>query len=54
MQDTETTSERRLGFVCDKCNSFLCDNVPNSYLFIYVEKPLNECVDTFSVMQLWV
>ena len=28
--------------------------VTNHMLFIYVEKPLNECVDTFSVMQLCV
>ena len=24
------------------------------FFFIYVEKPLDECVDTLSVMQLWV
>ena len=26
----------------------------NHVFVIYVEKPLNECEDTFSVMQLWV
>ena len=28
--------------------------VTNHMSFIYVEKPLNGCVDTFSVMKLWV
>ena len=56
MQDIDNSQWKESSFVYDRCNIFYVAmlRIVTNHIFISIENPFNECVDTFSVLQLWV